>query len=104
VKLGPGASVGSNIGRLIDTGSQPEGCPPHTGSQPEGCPPHTLLDVAADELLRIFLEDLVDLVQEVVELGLELLPLLGGRGDLFDIVLVGAGGGRLLYLFSFCHG
>ncbi len=42
-----------------------------------------LLHVALHELLRVGLEDLVDLVEEIVELGLELLALLG-RGRLGD--------------------
>src|SRR5262245_13693872 len=38
------------------------------------------LDVALDELLGVLLEDLVDLVQEVVEVFLQLLALLGQLG------------------------
>ena len=44
----------------------------------------TLLDVVADELLRVVLEDLVDLVEQVVDLGLQPLAALGGRRRLFD--------------------
>ena len=38
-----------------------------------------LLDVVADELLRVVLEDLVDLVEQVVDLGLQPVASLGGR-------------------------
>jgi len=36
-----------------------------------------LLDVVADELLRVALKDLVDLVEQVVDLGLQPVPSLG---------------------------
>jgi len=62
------------------------------------------LDVATHELLGVLLEHLVDLVQEVVELGLELLTLLVGGGNLFDRLLVAAGRSLLLDLLSFCNG
>src|SRR6266545_774684 len=58
------------------------------------------LDVALHELLGVLLEDVVDLVQEVVEVLLDLLALLGelrvrsGR----VVAPVGLGGSRLLLL------
>src|SRR5579864_978120 len=93
VKLGPGSSVGPNMGRLI-------GALPATGRAGSLT---ALLDVAADELLRVLLEDLVDLVQKIVELGLELLALLARRRDLVDRVFFCSAGGLLLDLFSFWH-
>src|SRR5690606_11956814 len=57
-----------------------------------------LLDVALDELLGVLLEHLVDLVEQVVELGLQLLTALGGRGDLHLGLGVLLGSGTLLAL------
>src|ERR1039458_518375 len=62
-KLGPGSSPGGKRGR------------------PTRLLP-ALLHVIADELLGVLLEDLVDLVEQVVELGLQLLALRGRRGGL----------------------
>jgi len=55
------------------------------------------LHVGLHEVLRVGLEDLVDLVEQVVEFGLQLLARLGdGRGR-----LVGRRGVRLVVLFDF---
>src|SRR5581483_189253 len=61
-----------------------------------------LLDVRLHELLGVDLEDLVDLVEQVIELGLDLLARLGlGRRVLDDLFLLRGSG--LLLLFSLCH-
>src|SRR5690606_12395513 len=61
-----------------------------------------LLDVGLDEVVGVRLEHVVDLVEQLVELGLDLLAGLGRRRSGLD--LVGATlGGRLLLEFSFCH-
>src|SRR5579863_1796133 len=62
-KSGPGSSPGGKRGR------------------PTRLLP-ALLHVVADELLGVLLEDLVDLVEQVIELGLQLLALRGRRGGL----------------------
>src|SRR5690606_8391342 len=60
----------------------------------------TLLDVAVHELLGVGLQHAVDLVQQVVELGLDLLAVVGGGGRLLDdlLLLLASGGGLLLHL------
>ena len=64
-----------------------------------GCPSHhcrllaTLLDVATHELLGIGVENLVDLIEEIIEFGLELLSTLSGGSLLFDLDLRSAGEG-----------
>src|SRR5215475_7859047 len=78
VKLGPGPSVGSNIGRLIEPGTL-------TALRDLLA---TLLYVTPDEFLIFLLEYLVDLVQHVVELSLQLFALLIGAGDLLYVGLV----------------
>src|SRR5919108_199426 len=61
------------------------------------------LHIAAHEVLRVALEHLVDFVQQVVQLFLQLLALVGGRrGGLLDR-LVGSGGRRLLLQLTLCH-
>ena len=58
----------------------------------------SFLHVALDKVLCVLLEHFVDLVQEIVELGLQLLAALGRRGDggvLLDTLLRG---GSLLAL------
>jgi hypothetical protein len=53
------------------------------------------LYVRFHEVLGVGLEDLVDLVEQVVELVLELLAPLGGRGDLGGLLDPFPGGGTL---------
>src|SRR4051794_16798381 len=61
-----------------------------------------LLHVRLHELLGIALEHFIDLIKEIVELGLELLAaLVGGRCGLFSFV--GALWRWLLLLRSLCH-
>jgi hypothetical protein len=60
------------------------------------------LNIGTNKVLCILFEHLIDLVQQVVELGLELLALLGCRGDVLDGFLLRLGRG-LLDLFSFSH-
>src|SRR4029079_17241681 len=55
-----------------------------------------LLDVVPDELLGVLLEHRVDLVEEVVELFLDLLALLGRRGRVSLAWRPVVGGGALL--------
>src|SRR5436190_13880861 len=61
-----------------------------------------LLDVRLHELLGVALEHLVDFVQQIVELGLDLLAALRCCRRLFDnlVVLLRC---RLLLLLSLCH-
>src|SRR5207247_78338 len=61
------------------------------------------LDVRFYEILRVFLEDFVDLVQQVVQFGLDLLALLRLRWGLFDDLLLARRCCSLL-LFSLSHG
>jgi hypothetical protein len=61
-----------------------------------------LLDVAPHEVLGVRLEHLVDLVEQVVELRLQRLTLLVGRGDLLDGLLP-TGGCFPLDLLTFRH-
>src|ERR1039458_9913485 len=70
-KLGPGSPPVGNRGRLIAA----KAIAPASLT--------TLLHVVADEFLGVVLEDLVDLVEEVVDLGLETLAPLGRRRCLF---------------------
>src|SRR5262245_40050333 len=63
----------------------------------------TLLHVRLHEVLGIRLEDLVDLVQQVVELGLDLLALLRGGGCLLDDLFLTNWGACLALLLSFSH-
>ena len=51
---------------------------------PTGCLLAALLDVAADELLGVFLQDIVDLIEEVVDVGLQLVAALRRRCDWFN--------------------
>src|SRR5690606_4929999 len=57
-----------------------------------------LLHVALHEVLGVALQDVIDLVEEVVELGLDLLPLLGRRGRLLDDLVLPCRGWLLLQL------
>src|SRR3954464_7258108 len=61
-----------------------------------------LLHVPAHELLGVLLEDLIDFVEQLVELGLDLLALLARRAGLFDD-LIGLRRGLALLLFSLSH-
>src|SRR4051812_37760881 len=133
-KVGPGSSVGENIG-IVTSGrllaplpvprhvdqrqrspepvvrSEPRDAFSATGSdrrrqrcyQLGGASLSTLLDVAPHELLSVGLEDVVDLVEEVVELSLDLLALLGGRRGVLDLLGVLLGRCRLADLLSFSH-
>src|SRR5579872_140649 len=89
-KLGPGSAPGGNRGRVTVADST---APASLAS---------LLDVVADELLGVVLEHLVDLVEEVVDLGLQPFAALGRGGHLFF-------GDRLLplrgasFLLTFSH-
>src|SRR5579863_8756334 len=64
-----------------------------------------LLDVIADELFGVLLEDLVDLVEQVVELGLQLLALWGRGGGLglFGLRLLARRRRRASLLLLLCH-
>src|SRR5438067_920078 len=61
-----------------------------------------LLDVGLDEILGVGLEDVVDLVEQVVELGLDLLARLGGGRCLVEVLLLPGGSGSPL-LLPFSH-
>src|SRR5690606_5864955 len=78
------------------------GCGPHLLRRWWGLLP-SLLHVRLHEVLGVGLEDLVDLVQQVVELGLDLLALLGLARDLLDD-LVALGRRLLLLVLTFGHG
>src|SRR5690625_1710810 len=59
----------------------------------------TLLDIGLHEVFRVGLQDVIYLVQQVVEFGLDLLALLRGSGRLFyDVLLLTRRGGLLLQL------
>jgi len=62
----------------------------------------TLLDVAPNEFLCVRLEDTVDFVQEIIQLGLDLLALLGRRRSFLDLGVL-LGWRRLADLLSFSH-
>src|ERR1700690_3886980 len=75
-RSGVAGSVRRRRAEKLGPGSSPVG---KSGRPTQLLP--ALLDVVADELLGVLLQDLVDLVQEVVQLGLQLLSLgPGGRG------------------------
>src|ERR1039458_4973492 len=85
VKSGPGSSTGLKI-----------------GSATGGLLP-ALLYVVADELLRVVLEDLVDLVEQVVEVGLQLLAARGRWGWLLLDLGLGPRGSVAPLLLTFWH-
>src|SRR5688500_6117043 len=61
-----------------------------------------LLDVGVHEVFGVGLEDLVDLVEEIVEFGLDLLRVVGCGGRLGNLVFAPRGC-RLADLLSFGH-
>src|SRR5690349_16583658 len=83
-KSGPGSSHGLKYGSV--TGDTLVG-PPRASARSWPLLP-ALLDVRLHEVLGVGLEDLVDLVEEVVELGLELLARLGRGGGIDDLVVL----------------
>ena len=86
MKLGPGSS---EEGEKRQCHTRPAGVRATSSGVGQAvssmCLLAALLDVVAHELLRVLLEDLVDLVEEVVELGLEPLSRLGGLWRLFEV-------------------
>src|SRR5580658_10771561 len=78
---GPGTGWKSSLRRIRAAKLGPGSSPGGKSGRPTRLLP-ALLDVVPDELLGVLLEHFVDLVEQVVELGLELLALGGRRGGL----------------------
>src|SRR5215469_18631360 len=94
-KSGPGSSPGAKRGKGIQ-GGHPSGVPP-------GYLLAALLDIGAHEFLGVLVEHLVDLVEQLVEFGLQLVALLCRRGCSLLGLGVRPAGGLSLDLFSFSH-